>query len=153
MKYLSKFWNGFLNIFGIHKNSKYVKDYLNEANMKSGIFMSFVIFVLEVWLVLRQTHKYVIPKISGGMNGFEAIFKYTSLYFVMMFFGAAMFMYSLQYISAKKSTSKMVVPIVFAGLSIALCCLLPLEFYYKSIVLSASFPIWYWYYLLCHIPL
>ena len=137
MKLLSKFWNGFLNIFGIRKNSEYVKNYLNEANMKSGIFMSFVIFVLEIWLVIRQAQKYVIPKISGGMNGFEAIFKYTSLYFVMMFFGAAMFMYSLQYISKKKSKSKMIVPIVFAGLSIGLCCLLPLEFQYKSIVLNS----------------
>ena len=138
MKYLSKFWNGFLNIFGIRKNSKYVKNYLNEANMKSGIFMSFVIFVLEIWLVIRQVDKYVIPKIAGGMLWFEALFKYTSLYFVMMFFGAAMFMYSLQYISTTKSKSKMIVPIVFAVLSIALCCLLPLEFQYKSIVLNPT---------------
>ncbi|MBQ6730531.1 MAG: EAL domain-containing protein [Bacilli bacterium] len=138
MKILSNIWNGFLNVFGIRKNSKYVKNYLNEANMKSGIFMSFVIFVLEIWLVIRQMNKYVIPKISGGMNGFEALFKYTSLYFVMMFFGAAMFMYSLQYISKKKSMSKMIVPIVFAGLSIALCCLLPFEFSYKSIVLNPA---------------
>ena len=138
MKTLSKFWNSFLNVFGIRKNSKYVKNYLNEANMRSGVFMSAVIFVLEVWLVIRQADKYVIPKISGGMNFFEAMFKYTSLYFVMMFFGAAMFMYSLQYLSNRKSKSKMVVPIVFAGLSIALCCLLPFEFKFKSIVLNAS---------------
>ena len=138
MKTLAKLWDGFLNVFGLKKNSKYVKNYLNEANMKSGIFMSFVIFVLEIWLVIRQADKYVIPKISGGMNWFEAMFKYTSLYFVMMFFGAAMFIYSLQYISAKKSKSKMIVPIVFAGLSIALCCLLPLEFQYKSIVLKST---------------
>ena len=138
MKILSKLWDNFLNIFGLKRNSKYVKNYLNEANMKSGIFMSFVIFVLEIWLVIRQADKYVIPKISGGMNWFEAVFKYTSLYFVMMFFGAAMFMYSMQYISNRKSKSKMIVPIVFAALSIALCCLLPLEFKYKSIILNAS---------------
>ena len=138
MKTLSKIWNGFLNIFGLRKNSKYVKNYLNEANMRSGVFMAFVIFVLEIWLVIRQMDKYVIPKISSGMNWFEALFKYTSLYFVMMFFGAAMFMYSLQYLSNKKSKSKMIVPIVFAGLSIALCCLLPLEFKLGSITLKAT---------------
>ena len=137
-KYLSNLWDGFLNIFGLKKNSKYVKGYLNEANMRSGVFMSFVIFVLEIWLVIRQADKYVIPKIVGGMNGFEAIFKYTSLYFVMMFFGAAMFMYSLQYLSNKKSISKMIVPIVFAGLSIALCCLLPFEFIFKSISINGT---------------
>ena len=58
---LSKIWNGFLNIFGLRKKSKYVKNYLNEANMRSAIFMSSVIFVLEIWLIIRQTHKYVIP--------------------------------------------------------------------------------------------
>ena len=133
---LLKLWNGFLNIFGLKRNSNYVKNYLNEANMKSGVFMSFVIFVLEIWLVIRQADKYVIPKISGGMPVFEAMFKYTSLYFVMMFFGAAMFMYSLQYLSNRKSKSKMIVPIVFAGLSIGLCCLLPFEFVYKSITIN-----------------
>lgn len=45
---LSKIWNGFLNIFGLRKKSKYVKNYLNEANMRSAIFMSVVIFVLEI---------------------------------------------------------------------------------------------------------
>lgn len=136
MDFLKKIWDGFLNIFGLRKNSPYVKNYLNEANMRSGVFMSFIIFVLEIWLVIRQADKYVIPKISGGMNVFEAMFKYTSLYFVMMFFGAAMFMYSLQYLGKKKSKSKMIVPIVFGGLSIALCCLLPFEFQYKSIVIN-----------------
>ena len=138
MKTLLKIWNGFLDIFGFRKNSKYVKNYLNEANMRSGIFMSAVVFVLEIWLVVRQFDKYVIPKMAGGMNFFEAMFKYTSLYFVMMFFGAAMFMYSLQYLSNKKSKSKMIVPIVFAGLSIALCCLLPFEFKYNSITLNST---------------
>ena len=138
MKVLSKLWNGFLNIFGLRKNSKYVKNYLNEANMRTAIFMSFVIFVLEIWLVIRQMDKYVVPKISGGMDGFEAMFKYTSLYFVMMFFGAAMFMYSLQYLGNRQSKSKMIVPIVFAGLSIGLCCLLPFEFKFKSISLNAT---------------
>lgn len=131
MKYLSKFWNGFLNIFGIRKNSKYVKNYLNEANMRSAVFMSSVIFVLEIWLVIRQTHKYVIPALnnpSNTMNWFETIFSNTSLYFLMMSFGAAMLWYSLQYLSKKKSVRQMVVPIVFAGLSLVFCCLLPLEF-------------------------
>ena len=138
INFLKNAWSKFRDIFGLRRNSKYVKNYLNEANMKSAIFMSFVIFVLEVWLVFRQMGKYVIPKISGGMNGFEAMFKYTSLYFVMMFFGAAMFVYSLQYLSNKRSISKMALPIVFGGLSIGLCCLLPFEFKYKSITLKSS---------------
>ena len=99
MKFLSKIWNGFLNIFGLRKNSKYVKGYLNEANMRSAVFMSFVIFVLEVWLVIRQTRKYIIPTMQDPNNTysfFRVVFSNTSLYFLMMFFGIAMFVYSLQ---------------------------------------------------------
>ena len=136
MNFFSKFWNGFLNIFGIRKQSKYVKNYLNEANMRSAAFMSFVIFVLEVWLVIRQTRKYIIPTMQDPENTyslFRVVFSNTSLYFLMMFFGIAMFVYSLQYISKKKTLSKMIIPIVFAGLSIALCCLLPFEFKFGTI--------------------
>ena len=139
MKTLLKLWDGFLTIFGIRKNSKYVKNYLNEANMRSAIYMSSVIFVLEIWLVLRQTNKYVYPTLAdpnNTTNWFQVIFSNTSLYFLMMFFGLAMLVYSIQYISSKKTVSKMVIPIVAAGLSIALCCLLPLEFEYGSIVLK-----------------
>ena len=139
MKTLSKLWNGFLNIFGIQKNSKYVKNYLNEANMRSGIFMAFVIFVLEIWLVIRQTRKYIIPTLTSPGNTaswFQVVFQNTSLYFLMMFFGAAMFAYSLLYSSKKKSKTKMIIPIVAAGISLVIFCLLPLEFKYKSINLA-----------------
>ena len=136
MKFFSKLWNGFLNIFGIRKQSKYVKSYLNEANMRSAVFMSFVIFVLEVWLVIRQTRKYIIPTMQDPGNTyslFRVVFSNTSLYFLMMFFGVAMFVYSLQYVSKRKSLSKMIIPIVAAGISLAICCLLPFEFSYGTI--------------------
>ena len=140
MKILSSLWNGFLNIFGIRKNSKYVKNYLNEANMRSAVYMGFVIFVLEVWLVIRQFIEYVLPRLidpannlkpaeaAANLNAFEIFYKYTSIYIVMMSFGVAMFVYSLQYISKKRTLSKMIIPIVFAGLSLIICCFLRLEF-------------------------
>ena len=139
MKTLHKIWNGFLNIFGLRKNSKYVKNYLNEANMRSAVFMSSVIFVLETWLVIRQTQKYIIPSVSalGDAVDFESVFKIifqnTSNFFLLMFFGVAMLVYSLQYLSKRKSLSRMIIPIVFAGLSLAICSLFPLEFTYESI--------------------
>ena len=137
MKTLLKLWDGFLTIFGIRKNSKYVKNYLNEANMRSAIYMSSVIFVLEIWLVIRQTNKYIYPTLTDSSNTtpwFQVVFSNVSLYFLMMFFGLAMLVYSIQYISSKRTLSKMIIPIVAAVLSIALCCLLPLEFQYKTIV-------------------
>ena len=139
MKILKRFWNGFLNIFGLKKNSKYVKNYLNDANMRSGIFMSAVVFILEGWLIIRQTQKYIIPSVqnlgntANFANVFKIIFQNTSNFFLLMFFGIAMFVYCLQYMAKNKSLSKLVVAIIFAGLSLALCALLPLEFKYQSI--------------------
>ena len=139
MKFLSKVWNGFLNIFGIRRNSKYVKNYLNEANMRSAIFMSVVIFVLEIWLVLRQTQKYIVPQVQnlGGSANFSSVFKIifqnTSNFFILMSMGFAMFFYSLQYISGRGSLKKMVTAIVFGGFSLCICALMPLEFKYNSI--------------------
>ena len=133
---LSKIWNGFLNIFGLRKHTKYVKNYLNEANMKSAIFMSTVLFVLEIWLILRQTHKYIVPTLMDPANTyspFRVIFQNTSNFFLLMSMGFAMFIYSIMYVSKVKSVKRLVAVIVFAGLSLAVCALLPLEFYYKSI--------------------
>ena len=136
MKTLSKIWNGFLNIFGIRKNSRYVKSYLNEANMRSAIFMSSVIFVLEIWLVLRQTQKYIIPTLMDPENNasvFQVLFQNTSNFFLLMSMGFAMFIYSIQYVSKVRTVKRLVWTSIFAGFSLIICCLLPLEFYYKSI--------------------
>ena len=136
MKTLSKIWNGFLNIFGIRKNSRYVKSYLNEANMRSAIFMSSVIFVLEIWLVLRQTQKYIIPTLMDPENTasvFQVLFQNTSNFFLLMSMGFAMFIYSIQYVSKVRTVKRLVWTSIFAGFSLIIGCLLPLEFYYKSI--------------------
>ena len=144
MKTLSKLWNGFLNIFGIRKNSKYVKNYLNEANMRSAIFMSVVIFVLEIWLVLRQTQKYIIPSVqalgsdANFENVFKIIFQNTSNFFLLMSMGFAMFIYSIQYISKVRSAKRLFWTIGFAAFSLIICCLFPLEFEYKSIKFNSS---------------
>ena len=141
---LSKIWNGFLNIFGLRKKSKYVKNYLNEANMRSAIFMSSVIFVLEIWLIIRQTHKYVIPGVQalGDAANFASVFKIifqnTSNFFLLMSMGFAMFIYSIQYVSKVKSVKRLVWALVFAGLSLCVCALLPLEFYYNSIKFTSD---------------
>ena len=116
MTFLRKFWNGFRNIFGIHKNSEYVNDYLNSANMRSGVFMSVVIIALEFWLVVRQTDKYAIDMISSGTSFTVVFLKVLYNYCLLMFFGAAMLVYCLQYLKAGRSKSKLILTIVFAGI-------------------------------------
>ena len=138
INFLKAFWAKFRDIFGIHRNSKYVKNYLNEANMRSGVFMSAVIVILEVWLTIRQTQKYVIPAIQGGTPFFQAVFQNLWTYFLLMSLGGAMLVYCLQYLNKKKSKTKLILSIVFAGISLVFCCFLPFEFKYKSIKFTSS---------------
>ena len=138
VNFLKSFWTGFLNLFGFSKNSRYVKTYLNDANMRSGIFMSSVIVVLEIWLVIRQTNKYVMPALDGGAETFNTIFSYLWTYFLLLSYGAAMFVYCLQYIKRGKSILMVILTTVFAGISLALCCFMPFEFKYHSIKFTSS---------------
>ncbi|MBO4285898.1 MAG: EAL domain-containing protein, partial [Bacilli bacterium] len=125
----------------MHKNSTYVRGYLNDANMRSGVFMSAIIVILEVWLIIRQTGKYVIPAVTAVENPtplFQAIFQNLWTYFLLLSLGVAMMAYSFQYISRKKSKWMFVTTIVFAGMSLVLACFFPFEFVYKSIKFTST---------------
>ena len=135
MKIFSKIWNGFLNIFGFRKSSKYVKGYLNEANMRSAIYMSSVIFILEIWLVIRQTSKYVVDRWNNAAYSygpFQVFYSFTSIYFLLMFFGMTMLFYSLFYLSKKTKSRTFLITLIFAGITLVLCCLFPLEIIFTN---------------------
>ncbi len=138
---IKKFLLTLKEIFGIHHNTKYVKGYLNEANMRSGIYMSGIIFILEAWLVIRQFDKYIIDILSNSAKlakfdhgPFQVIFTYTSNFWLLMSFATAMFFYCLLYTRKKESfhINSALPTLIASGISIALACLLPLEFYFSS---------------------
>ena len=130
MKFLRKFWDGFLNIFGLRKNSKYVKNYLDEANMRSGIFMAAVIIVIETWLLIRQLIEYIIPKVGALSDPtFDSVFKiffaYWGNYLLLMFLGFVMLFYCIQATYKNQKKKILIATIVFAVISIGLCALFP----------------------------
>lgn len=140
-EFIKSFWDKFREIFGLKRNDKYVRNYLNEANMRSGVFMAAIIFALEMWLLVRQTNKYILPSLSGVNDFpgfFELVFKNTSNFWIMLSFGAAMMIYCAQYLGNKSSKGKMITTIVFASLSLAFVAMLPFEFIFKSIAFGKS---------------
>ncbi len=121
------------DFLGFKRSSRYVKNYIHKANMRSGIFMSAVIFILEVWLVIRQLQKYIIPQLQQGEQFFKAFFTNTSYFWLLMSFGVAMFFYCLYYIDERKRKWLFWASIIASIVSITVVCFLPFEFYYKSI--------------------
>lgn len=132
---MKKFWKRFADIFGLSRNSKYVREFLNDANMRSGIFMSAVIIILEVWLIIRQTDKYIIDQVSKNIDAyqygfFQILFIYTSNFWLLMSFGAAMLFYCVGYKKDKRVFD--ILCWVFAGISLSLVALMPFEFIFSS---------------------
>lgn len=136
--FLKVFWGKTRDFFGLRKNSSYVKEYLNEANIRSGLFMALIIIILEVWLIIRQTSKYVIKAIADGTPFFQAIFQNLWSYFLLFSLGVAMFVYCLQYMREKKSKRLLITSIVFASISFVFACFLPFEFIFGSIKFTSQ---------------
>ena len=130
MKTLQKIWHNFLNVFGIKRNSKYVKDYLDRANLRSGIYMAAVIVVIEIWLLFRQLFTYIIPKVSALTSPtFDAVFKiffsYWGNYLLLMFVGFVMLFYCILVVNKNHKKQMFITTMVMTAVSIGLCALFP----------------------------
>ena len=138
MKSIKKFGQKFLDIFGFRRNSKYVGDYLDNANMRSALYMSAIIVVLEVWLLFRQTNKYIAPALKQGNPFFQTVFINTSNFWLLLSLGLVMFVYTLYYISQKRTFRRMIATFVVVCFSIAICCMMPFEFKYGVIKFTSN---------------
>lgn len=112
---------------GFKRNSPYVNAYIHKANIRSGVFMAAVVAILELWLIIRQHIKYIVPAVQKGTPYFKSLFDNTSLFWLLILLGLSMFLYCLFYLSNKKSKGLMISVIVMSAIGIALCSLLPLE--------------------------
>ena len=133
---MGKFKKGLLKVaefLGFKRNTPYVNAYIHKANIRSGLFMSAVVAILEVWLVIRQHVKYIVTEVTDkGMNYFESLFNNTSLFWLLIFMGVSMFLYCLYYLKNKPSKLLLIAVIITSAIGASLCCLLPFEKRIKS---------------------
>ena len=127
MTKVKTFFSKFAEMFGFKKHTKYVSSYLHKANIRSGVFMAAIVAILEIWLVIRQHNKYIIPSIQAGESYIPTLFNNTSLYWLQMLMGISMLLYCLFYLRDKPHKGLLIAVIVVSGLGAALCFLLPLE--------------------------
>ena len=136
---MKKVWEYCKNLFGIPHNSRYIKNYLDEANIRSGIYMSAVIVLLEIWLIIRQIFEYIIPKIQGGNPVFNTIFKSTQTYWLLLSLGMTMLWYCLLFIAKDHHKNKMALgTIICASISLTFAALVPFEFQFISFSSTAG---------------
>ena len=118
---IKKLWNFIRDLFGFRINSKYVKNYLNDANVKSSIYMSSIIIILEIWMIVRQTKKYIIPALTNSdssiwqvvSNPVHLVFYYVSLYLLFIMCATSMLVFAINHMKKKQSDKGMTVNIIF----------------------------------------
>ena len=89
---------GFIShLFGFERLSQYENDYLHDANIRSCSYMGFIVVVLEVWMLVRQTYSKIIPKYQAGGDLFELFVKYTSKYWLFLLIGLGLMLFCLFY--------------------------------------------------------
>ena len=116
--FFKKLGRSLAHAFGFNKNSKYVSNYLNDANLRSGAFMSIVIVALEIFVIIRQIHdKLYVP---NKPFTFDNLYKYTNGFWLMLGIGLAMTIFCLTYKNVKMSNKKvLIVNSVFASVVFA----------------------------------
>ena len=104
------------NLFGFKRNSKYVRKFLNDANIRSSIYMSFIIIAIEIYMIFRQTRKYIRPSWNSYSPTYtsriQLVFQYTSLYWLFIMCSLAMFMFALFYITKKRGKKSFITNII-----------------------------------------
>ena len=121
MTVIKTVWDFLRDMLGFRKNTKYVRTYLNDVNVKSSIYMSFIIVAIEIWMIFRQIFKYITPNWDSyeGFSGkFNLIFTYTSLYYLFIMCSVAMFMFSLFYVKKINTKKSFITNIVLGSLCV-----------------------------------
>ena len=82
---------------GLSKNSEYQRRYLNETNIRTAIYMTFIVMILELWMIIR----YVVKR--PGLTFIEYFDGETNY---LIFFTAALVLiiFSLRYTGRIKSS-------------------------------------------------
>ena len=120
---MKKFFSRVLDILGLRRNSKYVSNHLEDANMRSGIYMAGIIAIIEVWMIIRRLVEDVPERMSGrGETFWTAFFRTSSSFFLLLAMAIAMTAYCVYYIDSHKTKAKTIwvivlsVPCLFFGM-------------------------------------
>ena len=134
MSVAKRIWNLFLDLFGFRRNSKYVNHYLNDANIRSSIYMTFIIIAIEIWMIVRNINKYVAPNWNNPANlkcssNFDMLFTFIGLYILFIACSLAVLIFAITYQIKRDSKASFIINIV----SGSICILWPLLLFFEHL--------------------
>ena len=100
---------------GFEKLSKYENDYLHDANIRSSVYMGFIVVLLEAWMLIRQTYSKIVPKAQAGGDLSELLVKYTSKYWLFLLVGLGLMLFCLFYQRDKRLSKGRFITLLVIG--------------------------------------
>lgn len=104
-------------ILGFERLSKYENDYLHDANIRSCSYMGFIVVLLEIWMLIRQSYSKILPKYQAGGDFFEIFVKYSSKYWLFLLIGLGLMLFCLFYQRDKKLSRGRFVALIIVGVA------------------------------------
>ncbi len=130
---MDKLSGSLAGILGFEKLSKYEKDYLHDANIRSCSYMGFIVVLLEVWMLIRQIYSKIIPKYQAGGDLFGLFVKYTSKYWLFLLIGLGLMLFCLFYQRDRKLSKGRFITLLVIGTACMLyTAVLSLEAFTKT---------------------
>ncbi len=114
---LKKSWEFIKELLGLYKNSPYVENFHNQANIRSAFVLSIVMIFLESCMLIRYVKKYVIEE--QMCNTLGEFFHYTKNYWILLILGVLTLLYAHFYLSGKLKIKRAFSEfwiVVFAGI-------------------------------------
>ncbi|MBO4899779.1 MAG: EAL domain-containing protein [Lachnospiraceae bacterium] len=85
------FWEWIKKELGFVKISPYTKRYINDANIHTAVYMSFIVIALEIWMMLRYIQQ------RPGLTALE-YFDGETNYLILLSAGLLLFFFAVRYI-------------------------------------------------------
>ena len=114
---MKKVWNFFADVLGFEKLTKYENDYLHDANIRSCSYMGFIVVILELWMLIRQSYSKILPKYQAGGKLSDLFVKYTSKYWLFLLIGLGLMLFCLFYQRGKRLSRGKFVTLVVIGVA------------------------------------
>ena len=71
-----------IRFLGFYRNPVYIEDQLKEADVRSAVYLTAIVSVIEIFMLLRYVKNWVLP---GKVASVGEFFHYTSTYWWFLF--------------------------------------------------------------------
>lgn len=116
---------------GFEKLSKHETEYLHDANVRTSSYMGGIVVLLEIWMLIRQTHSKIVPKYLEGADLFGLLIKYTSKYWLFLLLGLSIMLFCMFQKNMRLSKGKFIALTVVGSACILYTSVLSLETFTK----------------------